>query len=1125
MSISFLIFILFISNISFTYNEDIPYSSNITININMIGCHKIYSDNTAQQYSIFTEPAEVFINEIKQGSVQNQYYFNETENIIKLVWYTQINIYNYLFRGCHNITFVDLSNFDSSTITAIHAMFYDCFSLTSINFGQLDTSRLITFRYMFVNCFSLISLNLSNFDISQVTQMEHLFDGCSSISYINLPTIYAYQIDRMEYMFTNCSKLGYLNMNNVIESETKVFSTTDMFKNVPKNLVVCINQTLSPKLYNLIVQGISCATFECSDDNWRYIRKKIYEGACVESCKDINKIDYDGTCIDECPAGTKKLYSTENFCLDKCDFNNYKHEYNGVCFDQCPSGTNDRENEFICIDNVDEITSEISYNNPLIGISSNIDTISEISTINNLIELSSFIDRSTMHLDTYKSEKIHDTEIYTSLKTSVISLISSNKEIYTSQENINIEISSNNQEAIETTKLYNSLEIDNDNENDNLKEIYNDTEIYTIVSEKLLFDYSSEDSESKIIEGNNIIFQITTGKNELELLNNYNSSNNYSLSILDLGDCETILKKRYNINENDSLIFIKQEQLNGKASEKNIQYNVYEPYNKTELNLSLCSGTTINLYVKMEMSNEVKEIYEQAKELGYDIFNIHDPFYNDICTPYKSPDNTDILLSDRIDYIYNNDDSQCQKNCEFSGYLLNSQFINCTCDMNEESNDNEKIEKFNAKKIYESFIDVLKYSNYEIFKCFKLVFSSKAISNNKGNIIIIVYFLPYLISLIIFIIKGINPLKIKLQKNMEKEENNTIKVKEPTEIKKSNFINIVKSRDKSKSYPPKKKSKKNKNSSNKKNKRKSLKKKEIKDKNEIKRKVSNIQILNKNINILTDSIGTNKIKNKISASNKNLLKNINSYDKSEKDNIPLDETKIEIEASRKLDDFELNELQYEEAAKYDQRTFLQIYYCLLKREHKIIFTYFIYSDYNLFYIKICRFMFLIASDMAMNALFFSDDSMHKLFLNYGKYDFFQQIPQIVYSTIVSQLTEVFLCFLSLTDKAIYKIKHLNQLNNKAASQIFRCIKIKLLFFFLFTTILFVFYWYMVSSFCSVYQNTQSAFIKDSLLSFLLSLLLPFVIYLIPSSLRICAIRDKKVRLKCIYKLSDIIPFF
>ena len=66
---------------------------------------------------------------------------------------------------------------------------------------------------------------------------------------------------------------------------------------------------------------------------------------------------------------------------------------------------------------------------------------------------------------------------------------------------------------------------------------------------------------------------------------------------------------------------------------------------------------------------------------------------------------------------------------------------------------------------------------------------------------------------------------------------------------------------------------------------------------------------------------------------------------------------------------------------------------------------------------------------------------------------------------------------------------------------------------------------MVVSFCSVYQNTQSAFINDSLLSFLLSLVLPFVIYLIPSALRICATRNKNGELKCIYKMSKIIPLF
>ena len=63
--------------------------------------------------------------------------------------------------------------------------------------------------------------------------------------------------------------------------------------------------------------------------------------------------------------------------------------------------------------------------------------------------------------------------------------------------------------------------------------------------------------------------------------------------------------------------------------------------------------------------------------------------------------------------------------------------------------------------------------------------------------------------------------------------------------------------------------------------------------------------------------------------------------------------------------------------------------------------------------------------MAMNALFFTDETMHKLYLSYGKYDFVQQIPQIVYSTILSQLIEVFLCFLSLTDRAFYQIKKLD----------------------------------------------------------------------------------------------------
>ena len=131
------------------------------------------------------------------------------------------------------------------------------------------------------------------------------------------------------------------------------------------------------------------------------------------------------------------------------------------------------------------------------------------------------------------------------------------------------------------------------------------------------------------------------------------------------------------------------------------------------------------------------------------------------------------------------------------------------------------------------------------------------------------------------------------------------------------------------------------------------------------------------------------------------------------------------------------------------------------------------NDYNLLYIKIAQFIFLVATDMTMNVFFFSDDSMHKIFLTYGKYDFIQKIPQIFYTSIIAQLIDVLLRYLSLTDKHIYEIKKL--IGSKKTSKrlkILKCIKLKLIIFFCFTFLFFPFYWYIVTAFCVVYQNTQ-----------------------------------------------------
>ena len=240
------------------------------------------------------------------------------------------------------------------------------------------------------------------------------------------------------------------------------------------------------------------------------------------------------------------------------------------------------------------------------------------------------------------------------------------------------------------------------------------------------------------------------------------------------------------------------------------------------------------------------------------------------------------------------------------------------------------------------------------------------------------------------------------------------------------------------------------------------------------------------------------------------------------------EDKINITQKISLSNYELNDLDYYDALELDKRPFYKIYWSLLRREHLIFFTFFSWGDYNIWYIKCSRFIFLVCTDMDMNVFFFSDDSMHKLYLNYGKYDFIQQIPQIIYSSIISNTLEIFLCYLSLTDKHFYQIKNIPNSTNKKSIifKILKCVKIKLIGFFAFTLFLFAFYWYLISAFCAVYQNTQITFIKDSVSSFFINLLYPFALYLIPACLRIISLKDiTKKRLKCVYKLSDIIPFF
>ncbi len=68
----------------------------------------------------------------------------------------------------------------------------------------------------------------------------------------------------------------------------------------------------------------------------------------------------------------------------------------------------------------------------------------------------------------------------------------------------------------------------------------------------------------------------------------------------------------------------------------------------------------------------------------------------------------------------------------------------------------------------------------------------------------------------------------------------------------------------------------------------------------------------------------------------------------------------------------------------------------------------------------------------------------------------------------------------------------------------------------------LFFWYFISCFCAVYKNTQIILIKDTIISFILSMIYPFVLNLLPGILRIPALKAEKADQAYIYKVSKIV---
>ena len=610
-------------------------------------------------------------------------------------------------------------------------------------------------------------------------------------------------------------------------------------------------------------------------------------------------------------------------------------------------------------------------------------------------------------------------------------------------------------------------------------------------------------------------------------------------------ECESILREHYKIPNSTITFFqIEIENNNSKSLINQVEYQAYD--GKKPLNLSLCNDTSIEMLYAIKNNSLVDfNSVNQFMKSGIDIFNINDSFFNDICEPYLNS-NDDLILEDRIKYIYQNY-SLCEEGCTYNKIILENMTISCQCKVKE--NISLVINPIEFEEVERSS------TNFDVVKCYKLVFSLKGKLNNIGFLIFSILVISHIPLLIYFFNKGIKPIKNYVFNEMKKY--GYIKDK-----------NLKSKNKKNHSSPPKNKNNNNQkkyiiknlkiidNSSSvnilKSSKRLIIPRSNItnqlnnKDNNKNKRNNENKQIKNTKKLKKNTIKAKNKIKKGTFVPNK-IISNIetqNNYQYENKKNSKLKTfsfINIDLKLSRNRKYFPpqshiiLNNYTFEEAIKYDKRQTCVIFYIFALSKQFVFHTFLFRSPLELFSLRLCLFIFIFSTDLALNALFYFNENISKKY-RYAKnlflFTFSDNITIILLSTFVGFILLGFLGKLSNTTNAIRDVFRKEEeklkknkkyiVTQKRKNEIFIEIeeilnkyKIKVIIFIIIELILMIFFWYFVTAFCHVYNSTQISWLLDSFLSILFTGIIELLISFGLAKLYRIAIAGE---IHCLYKI-------
>ena len=1110
----------------------------ITLKIKESGNHKLFGSELYNNF-INNIPDEIYINNITITIITNINYLAEENSIIKLLWYNQINSSAYLFQGCSSISEIDLSNFDTSQITDMSSMFADCISLTSINLNNIKVSQVLNMDSLFSNCISLISLNLSEFYTYNIKNMDKMFYNCNSLISLDLSSFQTPFLTSINQMFRSCTNLKSINlssfdtqnvtsMNNVFRTCAKLTSlevnhfSTKSLTNIGRMFSECYSLTslnlsnfdlskcndlggVFQSSYNLeylnlenprcqrkgggflygtkknivvctydqnVINAIEgCGIVDCSS-NWREKQKRINleDNNCVDNCSLINyKFEFESKCYDKCPDGTfnnnficEKCHSDCKTCEKKYELNNTncnscksqkKFLYQGNCLNNCPfyHYFDKDDNNFYCT-NTNKCPEKYSKLIP-----GKNECVSDCFIYNDIYK---YEFRKNCYINC-PSNSISPENLTYFFPEEILMNINKEKKFYCEAicseefplEKIDTQECINHCSAEEMKKnlciikyMHNKIDINNKNN-------YNYSTTEDIILKNIENYFTSDEYNTSNIEKGEDAF-ININKNAILTLtttDNQKDNKNSNLTIIDLEECENLLRKYYKIDK-DKKIFIKKIDVFQEGMEiPKIEFDVYSKLsenNLTKLNLSICQNTKSSIYIPIILKENI------------DILNSSSGYYNDICYTYTSNKGTDITLNDRRKEFIKNNKTICQENCVFAEYDYDNKNAKCSCEIKE-------TKKFwngmyiNKEELLKNFINIKNYSNLNILICYRKIFSKNGILYNIEFYLILFFILCHIIFIIYFYKKQLNTIDQNIDNIiLNISELNSTKIE--NKIKKKIKIKI---------------------------------KIQIKGNKNARNKLMN--------NFLTNN--SNKFLKSI------IVKSRNDSNKQKESN------KID-----NLNDYELNELSYESALKKDKRFYSEYTISLFKLKHPLIFT-FCLNDYNSKIIKVELFLISFSIYFAINALFFNDETMHKIYEDEGKFELLYQLPQILYSSIISIILNTLLKFLALTEEDILNLKkNKNKEIKEISCKLKEKIKIKIFIFFIVGTILLIFFWYYLSIFGVIYKNTQIHLIKDTIISFAFSLIYPIGLYLLPGIFRIQALSDKKNKNKYLFIFSKIL---